>query len=80
MNPQNNPARIRAKRVLRHYFKMIASASGSILNSDAYTEIDNIVDDIIDAAVDQMQDKQQRLTIARNTLTLEEFEALENDQ
>jgi hypothetical protein len=55
MDLQNNPARIRAKRVLRHYFKMMADASDAILSIDAYTEIDGIVDDIIDAAVDQMQ-------------------------
>lgn len=52
---QNNPHRIRAKRLLRHYFKVIAATTDTVLNQDCYAEIDDIIDDIIDAAAAQVQ-------------------------
>jgi hypothetical protein len=55
MNPQNNPARIRAKRVLRHYFSLTFDKVGLVWRMDNDAEINTLVDDIIDAAVDQMR-------------------------
>ena len=57
MNMQNDPARIRAKRVLRHYlhyFWICAKGNSGVWTRDNDAEIDNLVDDLIDAAVDQM--------------------------
>ena len=54
MNQQNNPARIRAKRILRNLFKQAFAATDTILSSDAYGDIDQVIDDTITAAVDQV--------------------------
>ena len=52
---QNNPHRIRAKHLLRHYFKVTNAAAGNVLNSDCYAEIDDIIDELIDAAAAQIK-------------------------
>ena len=55
MNPQNDPARIRAKKALKELFKSIALSTEIILKPVAYDHIDSICDDLIQAAVNQMQ-------------------------
>jgi hypothetical protein len=57
MNMQNDPARIRAKRVLRHYlhyFWLCAKGNSGAWTRDNDVEIDNMVDDLITAAVNSV--------------------------
>lgn len=43
-----------AKRLLWHYFKVIADKSGVFLDSDCRVEIEGIVDDIVDGVLDKV--------------------------
>lgn len=47
----NNADRERAQRLLRHYFRMLAEASGIRWDSDMEGEVGDIADHIIAAAV-----------------------------
>jgi hypothetical protein len=47
MNPQNDPARIRAKKALHSLFSIS-------LGPNLYKVLDDLVDDLIDAAVNQV--------------------------
>ena len=55
MNQQNNPARIRTKRLLNHYFSVAFKAAGARWDNDNVAEVECMVDDLIQAAVDQMK-------------------------
>lgn len=45
-----------AKRLLWHYFKLIADKSGVVLDNDCRTEIEGIIDDIVDGALDEISE------------------------
>jgi hypothetical protein len=70
MNQQNNTHRILAKRLLRKYFGEIAKGCKR-LDSDNFSEINDIVDQIIDAAIDVAREEFQSTTEDFET-TLEE--------
>lgn len=53
---EHDPSVIRAKRLLRHYFQMIAERAGVRLDSDCLFEIDDIVNCIMNAAWRQTTD------------------------
>jgi hypothetical protein len=55
MCEQNNPNRIRAKRLLTHYFSELFNVTGLKWDSDNRAELNDLVDCLIDAACDQMK-------------------------
>ena len=57
MNPQNSPARIRAKRTLSNILIVLASAGDAIDSRNMTEKVGTLVDDIIQAAVDQMKNE-----------------------
>ena len=46
-------ARDQAKRILVHYFRLLADRTGKPLDSDCISEIEGIVDDLILAAKEE---------------------------
>ena len=75
MYQQNNPARIRAKRVMRHYFSMMLAVKGArAWSRDNDAEIDNLVDDIIQAAADQIEDKLNPIAVEKPEFPYGEFD------
>ena len=58
-NQQNNPARIRAKRLMNHYFSELFQKAGLHWFNDNTNEVNDLVDYIIDAAVAQIKDEMQ---------------------
>ena len=57
MNPQNDPARIRAKKKLKHYFSLVFKTAGLKWDGDNNQEVDDLVDDLIRAAINQIEDE-----------------------
>lgn len=49
-----------AKRLLWHYFKVIADKSGVALGCDCQVEIEGIVDDIVDGVLDEIHMRKER--------------------
>ncbi len=43
-----------AKKLLWHYFKVVADKSGVVLDNDCRVEIEGIVDDIADGVLDEI--------------------------
>jgi hypothetical protein len=82
MDPQNNPARIRAKSVLKHYLKKAYQAGGLRWDRNNDAEVESLVDDLVDATKAELDatGEAKRLYVLTDGKEVSEFKWMTPDE